>query len=171
MKIDRRAFLQISIGGALCSYFGYRLFHIFWPDHLTDHEKKTLSSYLDTLIPQDLMPSATQVGVPEHIIRGAKRDNRYRRLLKEGCRWLDTMAGREGAANFFSLDEGGRIKIVALAEAGEKGSLPYGFFFQTRYDAYHFYYGNPKSWKGLGYHGPPQPEGFPDYDIPPGVKT
>ncbi len=40
-------------------------------------------------------------------------------------------------------------------------------FARTREDAFAAFYGDPRAWPGIGYRGPPQPEGFPDYDRPP----
>ena len=172
MKIDRRVFLKLSIGTGILGYFGYRLLHRIFPYHfISREEKKTLSSYLDTLIPEDLMPSATQAGVPELIWDLANKTKDYKKLLKDGCNWLDWEAQEKEGKHYYSLDEEARRVIVEMALSSKKGSLPNVFFNRTRYDAYFFYYGNPMTWKGLGYHGPPQPSGFPDYDLPTGVKS
>ena len=38
-----------------------------------------------------------------------------------------------------------------------------GFFKIIREDVFYGYYSNPISWKVIGYFGPPQPVGYPDY--------
>ncbi len=172
MKIDRRVFLKLSIGAGILGYFGYRLLHRIFPYHfISKEEKKTLSSYLDTLIPEDSMPSASQAGVPVRIWDMAGKTKDYKKLLIDGCNWLDWKARKKGGKNYYSLNEEARRKIVAIAVSSKKGSLPSVFFNRTRYDAYFLYYGNKAAWKGLAYHGPPQPGGFPDYDIPQGGST
>ncbi|UCE78583.1 MAG: gluconate 2-dehydrogenase subunit 3 family protein [Nitrospiraceae bacterium] len=166
-KISRRLFLKLSIGAGLLASSGYIFKTVLWPSQVTPDETKTLASYLDTLIPPDITPGAVELNVHEMIISKTRTDRKYRRLIKKGCRWLDTEAGSFNADRFASLGELNRQKIVKIASQGKRDSLTGIFFERTRLDAFFYYYGTIQSWKSLGYEGPPQPIGFPDYTSPP----
>lgn len=170
-KISRRLFLKLSVGAGLLASSGYIFKTVLWPSAVTPEETKTLSSYVDTLIPPDITPAASQLNVPQMIISKSKSDRKYRRLIKKGCHWLDKQAGYFNADSFAMLNEQNREHIVKIASEGERDSLHGIFFERMRLDAFFCYYGIVESWKGLGYEGPPQPKGFPDYTLPPKEVT
>lgn len=122
----------------------------------------TLAAWLDTLIPADETPSATQLGIDRMMLAVARKDPDYRIVLDFGCSWLDQQARAQGAVDFAALDTTGREAIAARAAAA--GEAPeYYFFVSTRDEAFGFYYRQPESWPGLGYRGPPQPLGYMNY--------
>jgi hypothetical protein len=125
----------------------------------------TLGAWLDTLIPADATPAATQLGVDKQLL--AKAQQEYHDLLEFGQHWLNAQARKRGAANFPALDEAGREAVTALAAAQGDDKAEHRFFLKTRQDAFGFYYSQPESWAGLAYRGPPQPLGFMDYEQPP----
>lgn len=127
----------------------------------------SLGPFLDTLLPGDTTPSATQLGVGQSLLVRAEGSRQLLRLLTLGCAWLDTRAAEQGAAGFGSLDAQGRITVVQAAEESPLRSLPRVFFEQVRGMAFHIYYARPEVWPSLGYDGPPQPRGFPDHARPP----
>jgi hypothetical protein len=129
---------------------------------------ETLRAYLDTLLPEDAMPSATQVGVDRVMLAAAERAPGTRRMLHWGLWWLDREARHRGGDDFAGLGEDARTAIVARAEAAAAGSAPRVFFEATRTNALDIYYSRPESWPRLGFRGPPQPVGFPDHAEPPG---
>jgi hypothetical protein len=122
-----------------------------------------LPAWLDTLIPADGSPSATQLDVDAALLADAGQQPVLMRTLAAGCRRLDNEARRLGAAGFAALSEPLREQVAAAAAAAPEGSLPRQFFLTTQYYAFAHYYARPESWPGLGYHGPPQPVGFPDH--------
>jgi hypothetical protein len=126
-----------------------------------------LGPYLDTLIPQDSTPSATQLGVDEALITDAREHRRFARLLALGCAWLDKQAVDLGAEEFSALDEAARELLVARAERSPRKSLAQQFFLHTQARAFFHYYAQTAAWQGLGYAGPPQPVGFPEQAQPP----
>jgi len=128
----------------------------------------TLRVWLDTLIPADSTPSATQLGVDRLLLDEVLQNPGYRKLLIKGLAWLDTQAQQQQAANFLALDQAGRDTVVKIAAAADPGSHERLFFELTRHDAFSWYYSQPASWDGIpGFHGPPQPLGYPDYRRPP----
>jgi hypothetical protein len=171
MKVTRRSFLKIFIGAGLLSLSGYILKTVLRPSSITLSETRTLEAYLDTLIPSDKTPGALQLGIPNRIIAKTETDRKYRRLIKKGCHWLDGKAKEYQTENFASLRYPDREKVIATASGKKWSSPPKIFFEQTRSDAFFFYYAEPESWVILGYKGPPQPYGFPDYISPPGRSS
>jgi hypothetical protein len=130
--------------------------------------EETLADYLDTVIPGDeLSPGAVELGVLQPILEEAKTDPNVQNFLEEGVRWLNEEARKQGAEDFAGLSEDGRDQVVAAAEAAKAGSLENEFFRATRYVVFRLYYMEPQAWPAIGYDGPPQPVGFPDYTAPP----
>ena len=163
---SRRRFLAMSLAAGLLlkarSVFGATMA----PSRVRRDPLKSLPAFLDTLLPADESPSASELGVHRHIIAAA-RSSRSRHLLRAGCAWLDREARQRGAADFASIDQSARDAIVARAAAAPRRSLPRIFFDAVRANAFKLYYADARSWVGLGYEGPPQPAGFPDHAAPP----
>jgi hypothetical protein len=126
-----------------------------------------LVPYLDTLIPADSTPSASQLGTDQAILTIARGQRGIARLVSLGCAWLDQQAAERGAGDFANLPEAERPAVIALAEASPERSLPRMFFAFTQGEAFTHYYAQPAAWQGLGFDGPPQPVGFPDFAKPP----
>ncbi len=126
-----------------------------------------LAPFLDTLIPADQSPSATALAVDRRLLDRAAREPGYRRRLAAGCRRLDRVARRLGAADFAALDDRRREAVVAVFALARPGTPARVFFETTRSDAFFHYYAREEAWTGLGYDGPPQPAGFPDHANPP----
>lgn len=123
----------------------------------------SLPSYLDTLIPDYLGLSATELGVGGHLLDMASTNEQYRALLIAGCRWLDHRAVQEYSGRFSLLPESARISIIETAESAASDTLERVFFERTRRDAFRYYYAQPESWRYLNFPGPPQPNGYPDF--------
>jgi hypothetical protein len=165
VALSRRHFLGLSLRTGLLAGIGIRFQNFFSiaPGSSKPTQRQTLRAYLDTLIPADETPSATQLDVAEKIMAKAATDRGYERLIKQGCDWMDKQAKQYGAHNFSDLSEANREHVVSRAAEGEAGILPLMFFERTRADALFHYYGHPQSWRALGYAGPPQPGGFMNY--------
>ncbi len=163
MKVSRRRFLRITLGIGLLAASGHILKDIFFPSSLTAGEAATLGAFLDTLIPSDETPGASQLGIAEKLLTGISRDRNYRRTIREGCAWLNRKAKKYGAPDFAGLREQQKEEIVAEAETGPAGSLHRLFFEKLRSEAFSCYYACPETWKTLTYQGPPQPDGYPEY--------
>ncbi len=166
MALSRRSFLRLTLGAGLLASSGYILKDIFLPAQLYSGERETLEAFLDALIPPDETPGALQLGVAGKILAEASEDNQYRRLIRKGCAWLDRKAKESGRAEYAALGERAREKVAEEAAVAPEGSLARIFFERVRSDAFFHYYARPASWAGLGYKGPPQPDGYPDYVAP-----
>jgi hypothetical protein len=165
MTINRRRFVRLSLEAGLVTPAIVSLDGPISAAHAVDAD--TLRAYVDTLIPADQSPSATQLSVAEKMLARTKEDLRYRTLLEYGCSWLDREAGNVAGARFADVTEPDRERIVARAAGAPPGSPIRVFFDTTRDHAFIHYYATPESWRTIGYSGPPQPVGFPDYARPP----
>ena len=160
MSVTRRRFLQWSTVWCLLS----RVIPVRASRPApTPSAVDTLGAWLDTLIPADETPSATQLGVDKMLLAAASADGDYLSLLNFGRIWLDLQARQHGASGFAALDADAREAVAARAAGARPGSAQRRFFEVTRQDAFTYYYQQPGSWPGLGYSGPPQPLGYPDY--------
>jgi hypothetical protein len=126
-----------------------------------------LGPFLDTLLPEDATPGATQVGVDREVARHMRDNPRMANMIVMGCLWLDQQADKLGAPEFAALDTVRRESVVRSAEQAPARSLPRVFLAGVLDLAYRHYYAQPATWAGLGYAGPPQPRGFMDFAGPP----
>ncbi len=169
MRFGRRHFLGISLVLGLTTQARALLASVVKRGRPRDDRVRALAPYLDTLIPADRWsPGASQLAIDRRLVEKAAGTPDYRRLLTRGCQELDLAARKLGTADFASLPEASRERLVTLLAAAAPGSPPRIFFETTRSDAVVHYYAHPESWAALGYNGPPQPAGFPDHDQPPG---
>lgn len=164
MQLTRRNFFKlISAGIAMIGVYwiwGWRI----GPSETT---KKTLPAFLDTLIPRDESPSATDLTVDQKLLQKLNKNKRYQKLVDHGCNWLEEYSQKELQQSFNQLSEEQRISIVSLLAKQKTGTDLRRFFDRIRTDAFQFYYSDAGSWQGLGIDLPPQPLGFEDYDRAP----
>lgn len=168
MKLTRRRFFNTTLATYLAVRSGRAFAAGSGMDFLSAREFGTLTAFVDTLIPADrYSPAASALGVPEAVVQSGKEDSDVERVIRAGCRWLDRSARSSGADGFAAMDEPGREAIVAAAAAGDARPLPKAFFRIVHQIAMRHYYAQTAAWSGLGYEGPPQPEGFMSFDRPP----
>ncbi len=163
MRLKRRLFLTLGAGWAILAQVQGAFSAVIGSSGAVLYPLTALGPYLDTLIPRDESPSATDLNLDHRFIDHGHRNGRYMRLLRIGCKWLDAEAQRLGGSGFADLDPTSQEAIVTKAAAAPKGSLPHVFFKLTRRNAMRSYYANPETWDSLGYSGPPQPDGYLDH--------
>ncbi len=113
MSFTRRTFIRLLSVVSLLPYAPRLLAGPSLRDFST-----TLVAFLDTLMPADDTPSASDLGVPEKLLTLADNDDRYERLLLNGCLWLENLALKRHDTEFQNLDEPSRVAIVELLETG-----------------------------------------------------
>lgn len=165
MSLTRRAFLKLLSLASLLKY----PFTVSAAPSLQDFEN-TLAAFLDTLMPADETPAASELHIDQTLLRQSEEDGRYGRLLLNGCLWLENMALREYQAPFDSLSERQRVGIVEQMEQARRGTIARVFFSRVQTDLFEHYYSHPASWQGLGIDRPPQPRGYPGYSEPPAAN-
>lgn len=167
MEFSRRRFLRIASGIGLIGLSGYLFRDIMRPPAITAGEKLCLTLLLDVLLPAyDDFPPASGLGIVDKIIDKTGKDHKYRRLTRKGCYWLDAQARSMNANGFDSLNVKQQEQIAGVAAKAPLDTVQRIFFENVWRDAVFFYYAEPFAWKGIGYNGPPQPAGFPDYSRP-----
>jgi hypothetical protein len=134
--------------------------------------EETLAAYLNTLLPKsERSPDAVEAGVLNQILGAARSDRDAQAFLGQGVRWLNEEARKQAGQDFGRLSNEETIAVVEAAETAPWDSLENEFFRTTRFVALNLYYVTPESWPAIGYDGPPQPVGFPDYtDRPAGEE-
>lgn len=164
-KVNRRRFLFLSLLWGVPGFAASALGAARDAPPLLE----TLRAFLDALIPSDdISPGAVDVGVDRRIVNAASKNLSYLNLITQGAKRLNEMSRDHFGEPFVSLDEKRRIEVVSLAEKASAKTPERRLFNQLRSDAFFHYYADARAWPSLGYDGPPQPRGFPDYDIAPG---
>jgi len=134
----------------------------FWRPRVNAHITETVRVVTDLMFPGDGLPGATELAIHNRIIAMTN----LQALLTDGVVWLDGKAVRQGAPNFLALDEVG--KLAAIEEAFVSSDNNARSFVQPlRFYAGLGYYSEPLIKASFPYTGPPQPEGFADFQNPP----
>lgn len=129
-------------------------------------ESMVFSAFIDTLIPEDVTPSATQLSMDKKLISHAQNIENYIKLIHLGCQWIDTKSKIRFSKPFILLNNHQQEVIVQLAEDSVTHSIPKMFFDRIRADLFWLYYAEPSAWGGLKFNSPPQPLGYRDYTMP-----
>ena len=119
----------------------------------------SLAAVVDTLFPGgDGLPAASSFGLHERLL--AMTD--LQSSIREGLAWLDRAAASRGATDFVALDEASRLAMLdATFRSSDDGIRP--FVLALRHHIGTAYYAEPAIKKAFAYTGPPQPEGFADF--------
>lgn len=117
----------------------------------------TFGVFLDILLPADSYSgSACELKVDQELWAIARRDERFRRLIELGCRWLN-MTGR---GRFSDLATEDQIAVVEWMSASDWNQIPRRFYQLVRQLAVEIYYSDVAALNGLPIQGPPQPMGY-----------
>lgn len=132
--------------------------------------ESTLRAFLDTLLPADETPAASQLGIDGEIMAWLSRlsPGRHRRSARLLAA-LDQHALASTGQAFASLPGDRREPLLRrfLEQDPEQDRA----FHLLREAAFERYYARPESWPGLTEYHPPQPSGYPGYSHPPGRES
>jgi hypothetical protein len=145
----------LSLGGVVTLW--RNLFALGQPD-ASQHVTHTLAAVTDLMFPGDGLPAATELGIHHRIL--AMPDLRV--LIAKGVAWLDDRARLQGASDFLGLNETDRLATVDAAFASPDGDSQQ-FILTLRYHLGMAYYAEPVVKAAFAYTGPPQPDGFADF--------
>lgn len=169
MEKGRRLFIRRGFGSAVfLATLGRG--HGAWgqtSDSLSPVALEDFRAFLDTLIPADSTPAASQLQVHQAILSRAAKVANYPQLLTLGCQWLAAQSNYSFSRSFATLSVKQQELVVSAAERSAKNSVQRMFFERVLGDALEIYYGKPEAWRGLGLSGPPQPAGYPDFALAP----
>jgi gluconate 2-dehydrogenase gamma chain len=162
-----------------------------------EHQYALLTTLAALIVPTDEDPGATEAGVVDYIDRLVAQSESKQATYIEGLDWLDELSQKKYGKDFLSLglreqidllrsiDEARAMRNRAVSGFLERvdrkidkiwddlfgvGDVP-RFLKEIRRDVFYGYYSNPISWKVIGYYGPPQPVGYPDYAEPPSAAN
>jgi Gluconate 2-dehydrogenase subunit 3 len=158
--MKRRHFLALlgffSFGGA--SAF-WRFLRPSWRAEASEeHIARSVAALADVMFPGEGLPRATELGVHRRVLEMPE----FRRAIELGVAWLDEHAALQGAADFLGLDDVKKLAALDAAFASrEEGIQP--FVLALRYHLGTAYYSAPSVKSAFAYTGPPQPEGFADF--------
>ncbi|MBI5319626.1 gluconate 2-dehydrogenase subunit 3 family protein [Bradyrhizobium sp.] len=119
----------------------------------------TMAAVADTMFPGgDGLPAASALGLHERLLAMSDLGP----SIGKGVAWLDRYAASRGAAGFAALDEAARLAAIDAAFASaDEGIRP--FVFALRQHIGTAYYSEPAIRKTFAFTGPPQPDGFADF--------
>lgn len=160
--ITRRVMLQLATGLGVSLGLPLAAGAANPPAHwMATGLRQTLVAFFDTLVPD------AGIGTDmDTRLAGLDVESERKRLV-DVCEWLDAAARRVGADSFALLDEARRNAVLQEASVLDPSSPMRRFFDSTRRLVFTLHYGKAGSWPAVGYAGPPQPIGFPDYARPP----
>jgi hypothetical protein len=149
----------LSLGGAAALWSNLAS---LWRPRFNKHTAQTVAAVTDLMFPGDGLPGATELGIPDRIV--AMSD--LHALMTDGVDWLDRHAAQQGAPNFLALDESSKSTAVEAAYASADVATSQ-FIIKLRFYAGRAYYFEPLIKSAFAYTGPPQPDGFADFQDPP----
>ncbi len=126
------------------------------------HVADTITAVADVMFPGDGLPSASALGLPDRVLNTLLANSELRVLIERGVDFLDARAGREGAVGFIALDHGRRQAGVDAAFASGNANAQQ-FVLALRFHLGAAYYRDPAIKAAFAYTGPPQPDGFADF--------
>ena len=148
-----------SLGGAAVAW---RLLASFVRIDAREHIARSVAAVAEIMFPGDGLAGAAALGIHHQVV--AMPD--LQALIAKGVAWLDRCAASQGGADFLALDERGRIAALDAAFAShDDGIQP--FVLALRYHLGTAYYATPAIKSAFAYTGPPQPDGFADFQQPP----
>jgi hypothetical protein len=119
---------------------------------------RSVAAVAETMFPGDGLPSAAALGIHHQLLAMPDLQGQ----IAQGVAWLDRHAASQRVANFLALDEAGRLAALDAAFAShDDGIQP--FVLAMRYHLGTAYYATSAIKSAFAYTGPPQPDGFADF--------
>ena len=163
------------------------------PLFFNEHQYSLVATLAALIVPTDKDPGATEAGAADYIDRMVSESEEKQKQYAKGLDWIDNAAKKQYGNNFLELSVKEQIELLTIIDEEEKKKYRqvqnyfdrvnrkidelwidgFGlgnsnrFFHIVCEDVFYGYYSNPISWKVVGYYGPPQPVGYPDYAEPP----
>lgn len=128
------------------------------------HVERTIAAVIDCMLPGGELHGALALGIDRRI--AATTGAELKRSFIEGVAWLDQRGRVKGAANFLKLDEAGREAVLRAALRSDAEGA-FAIVRTLRNLAFTLYYTDPAIMAAFAYSGPPQPDGFPDFQEAP----
>jgi hypothetical protein len=155
--------LTVSFGGAalLWRNVASRWRPDAWRPGAPEHVTRTMAAVADLMIPGGELPSASQLDLHTRAMAIPELEP----LIADGVEVLDKQAVAQSGANFLALRESGRLSVADAAFASSESARR--FLLALRFHLMTAYYAEPVVKAAFAYTGPPQPDGFADFQDPP----
>jgi Gluconate 2-dehydrogenase subunit 3 len=143
-----------SLGGAAMLW---RYLASFGRPDARENVTRTMAAVVDLMVPGGELPSASQLGLHTRVMAMPELEL----LIADGVSSLDKQAVAQGGANFLALAESGRLSAADAAFASSESARR--FLLALRFQLMTAYYSEPVVKAAFAYTGPPQPDGFADF--------
>jgi gluconate 2-dehydrogenase subunit 3-like protein len=143
-----------SLGGAALLW---RNFASFWRADASEHVTRTMAAVVDLMVPGSDLPSASQLALHTRVMAMPELEP----MIANGVSLLDKQAAAQGGANFLALGDAGRLSAADAAFAASEDARR--FLLALRFHLMTAYYSDPVVKAAFAYTGPPQPDGFADF--------
>ena len=121
--------------------------------------ERTVAAVADTmLLGGDGLPAASALGLHGRVLAMTELQT----SIGKGVAWLDRHAASRGVEDFVALDEAGKLAALDAAFTSTDEGIR-AFVFALRQQLGLAYYSDPAIKKAFSYTGPPQPDGFADF--------
>ncbi|MDA2918637.1 gluconate 2-dehydrogenase subunit 3 family protein [Desulfobacterota bacterium AH_259_B03_O07] len=142
------------------------------------NQSAIIEEVISLIIPTDGGPGAREAGVVFELDNIVSGSDYLQEIYTGGIDWLGYMARELYKKNsFLDLTQDEKIEILNIADhtkfftaKGDKLATAYGnipiaiiFFSNIKDKTIDLFYSGELGWRVVGYHGPPQWSGFPDY--------
>ena len=146
----------VSLGGTAMLW---RTLASLWRPGSAERTALTMAAVAYVMFPgTDGLPAASALGLHDRVLAMPE----FQALIRRGVAWLDQYAASRGAADFLALDERGRLAALDAAFASTHDGTQQ-FVFALRQHLGTAYYSEPAIKSVFAYTGPPQPDGFADF--------
>jgi hypothetical protein len=123
-----------------------------------EHIARSVAALADVMFPGDGLPKATGLGIDRRVLAMGELEP----AITNAVAWLDRHAAREGAQSFLGLDEVQKLAALDAAFASQDTGIQPSIL-ALRFHLGTAYYAAPAVKQAFAYTGPPQPEGFRDF--------
>lgn len=135
-----------------------RLAAPFGGPNAREHIAHSIAAIADIMFPGDGLAGASALGLHHRVLEMPD----LQAPIAQGVAWLDSRAASQGVSNFLALDEASRLAALDAAFASHDDGIQ-SFVLALRYHLGTAYYSTPAIKSAFAYTGPPQPDGFADF--------
>ncbi len=158
-----------------------------------EHQYVLVAALASVIVPTDDTAGAAEAGVADYVDTIASKSEEMQKLYKDGLLSIDKISRRKFGKDYVQLDIARQIDLLRFIDNAEAmrvrpasniikridrkldtlwddrfgAGACIAFFRKIRTDVFYGYYSSPVSWKVVGFYGPPQPVGYPDFAEPP----
>ncbi len=144
----------------------------------TQYQAAVVENMTSLIIPTDNGPGAREAGVVLKIDEIVSKKDNLKSLYNNGIGLIDTISKELfSKSNFLKLDSKEKLQILhiidltgttaiakAISSIDRRKKLFVNYFFNTlKNQSFELFYSSKLGWELVGYHGPPQWLGYPDY--------